>query len=352
MIFMQPKAIQSKTIQQAATQQAAQAIRNHEVVAFPTETVYGLGANAFSAEAVSKIFALKGRPAKNPLIVHIADLEQLALVASHVSDIAKLLIERFWPGPLTLILPKTMQIAANVTAGQSTVGVRMPNHPMAMELIRAAGVPIAAPSANVSGKPSSTSAQQVRANFPDLQYSLDGGPTELGLESTVLTLDPVPTILRPGALSREEIESVIGPVALAHSAPTQASQSVIAPGTAFKHYSPLTPLRLYGQSDYLGSKALLVDSTLRQSLLTAAETAEGRGERVLILTVTELAPYFTDYSVVNLGTAADLATVARNLFFHLHSIDNDEYDVALAHYFPALGLGLAINDRLKRAAQG
>src|SRR5512140_2703955 len=186
---------------------AAARLRRGEIVAFPTETVYGLGANALDEKAVAKIFAAKGRPHDNPMIVHVSDQKMLRRVVRGVPALASRLIERFWPGPLTLVLSKKSSIPSLVTAGLDTVAVRMPEG-LARDLVRLAGVPIAAPSANVSGRPSPTTAAHVAEDFPDV-YVLDGGPTEHGVESTVLALEPFPVVLRQGALSEESLRKVV-----------------------------------------------------------------------------------------------------------------------------------------------
>ena len=218
-------------------QQACEKLRKGLPVAFPTETVYGLGASIFSEEAILKIFALKKRPSDNPLIVHISNLKQLSLI---VESYPECLVNHFWPGPLTLILRKKDIVPSLVSAGLSTIGVRMPAHPMARALIEAFDEPLAAPSANVSGKPSSTTARHVREDFGEEVFILDGGPCTYGLESTVLALNP-PTILRPGAIKREELENFLQEkVFLA----TNCNERPASPGMKYKHYAPKAKVRL------------------------------------------------------------------------------------------------------------
>jgi len=226
---------------------AAELLRAGRLVAFPTETVYGLGANALDAEAVARIYAVKRRPATSPLIVHVASIEMAQSLVANWPEIAERLARRFWPGPLTLVLEKQLEkppvVPAVVTAGLPTVGVRMPAHPLALALIRAAGVPLAAPSANRFTELSPTTADHVRRGLgSDVDYILDGGPCSVGIESTVLSLaDPRPTLLRPGGISRPELETIVGPVASAHEAQAGAHPS---PGMHPRHYSPRTPLLL------------------------------------------------------------------------------------------------------------
>jgi L-threonylcarbamoyladenylate synthase len=218
---------------------AAELIRAGRLVAFPTETVYGLGANALDPAAVARIFAAKGRPRTSPLIVHVDSIEMARTLASHWSDAADLLARRYWPGPLTLVVPKRPLIPDIVTARLPTVGLRMPAHPLALELIRAAGVPIAAPSANRFTELSPTTAAHIPESLAD--YTLDGGPARVGIESTVLSLVDAPTLLRPGVIPITELESLIGPIVRA-AAPVEGAHA--SPGMHARHYRPATPLYL------------------------------------------------------------------------------------------------------------
>jgi len=218
---------------------AAGLIRAGRLVAFPTETVYGLGANALDAAAVERIFAAKGRPRTSPLIVHVASIEMAREVAAHWPDAAETLARRYWPGPLTLVVPKRETVPDIVTAGLPTVGLRVPAHPMALELIRAAGVPIAAPSANRFTELSPTAAVYVAEELAD--YVLDGGPARVGIESTVLSLVGAPTLLRPGVIPLPEIEQLIGRVEMGAS---PAPGPHASPGMHPRHYRPRTPLHL------------------------------------------------------------------------------------------------------------
>lgn len=289
-------------------------IRSGGLVAFPTETVYGLGADATSSDAVLGIYETKGRPRFNPLIVHVADLE-MARAYVEFSPLAEQLA-RFWPGPLTLVLPRRAGSGLSdlVTAGLDTVGIRVPAHPLAEALIRAAGRPVAAPSANRSGKLSPTTAAQVVANFGDRVPVLDGGPAMAGVESTILAVagDTV-TQLRAGALPREEIEAALGRP-IAGAAPNAA---ISAPGMLASHYAPEAHLRL----DADGPEP---------------------GEAFLGFGPGSASPY-------NLSPSGDLREAARNLFSLLHEMDGAHQRIAVAP-IPHRGLGEAINDRLQRAA--
>jgi len=239
-----------------ALEQAAAMLREGRLVAFPTETVYGLGANAYDAAAVRRIFAAKGRPSTSPLIVHVSGVAMAKKVVADWPEAAEKLAARYWPGPLTLVLPKSKRIPVEVTAGLETVGVRMPAHPVALALIRKARLPLAGPSANRFTELSPVSAEQVRSGLGDLvDLVLDGGRCRVGIESTVLSLaTPVPVLLRPGMVSREQIEALIGPVALA--AAVADGEAHAAPGQHSRHYSPRSPLRLGEPGDVAGTAYL------------------------------------------------------------------------------------------------
>ncbi len=223
---------------------AAELIRAGRLVAFPTETVYGLGANAIDPAAVERIYEAKGRPHSSPIICHISDLDMLNQLVAAWPEAAQKLAEKFWPGPLTLVLPKASAVPDLVTAGLPTVGIRMPAHPIAIELLKAAGVPIAAPSANRFTEVSPTTADHVRRSLGDrVDYILDGGPCTVGIESTVLSLvEPIPTVLRPGGISRQQIEEILGPTSYARQ--PEAGEAHTSPGLHRRHYRPKTRLYL------------------------------------------------------------------------------------------------------------
>jgi L-threonylcarbamoyladenylate synthase len=298
------------------------------LVAFATETVYGLGADARDARAVARIFEAKGRPHFDPLIVHLAELTWLERLVSSVPENARRLIDRFWPGPLTLVLPKTGLVPDLVTAGLPTVGVRMPAHPLALDLLRQAGTPVAAPSANLFGQVSPTTAQHVADQLGSrIDYILDGGTCSVGLESTVLDLSgPFPALLRPGGLNREQIEEAIGPVTSAEAVAHEASPQR-APGMLSAHYATRTPLVLAPIGDRLpevpriGLLAFVPEPSLDR--FAAAEILSPRG---------------------------DLAEAAANLFAAMRRLDGESLDLIVVRSVPNIGLGQAINDRLRRAA--
>ena len=318
--------------------QAAKLLKENQVVAFPTETVYGLGANACSDEAVQKIYQAKGRPSDNPLIVHIASVSKLDEIAMNVPDYAYQLIDQFWPGPLTLILPKKGdQLSTLVTAGLDTVGVRMPNHPIALALIQEADVPVAAPSANQSGKPSPTYASHV---FHDLNGKVsgivDGGATGIGVESTVLDCSTaIPTILRPGGVTREQLQEVIGEVNL-DQALIEDGHAPKAPGMKYTHYAPNVPLILVnGSRDFF------------QQLINQQQS---EGKRVGVLTTEEGVETLIADKVIACGSRNDLDSVAAQLFNVLRRFDEEDIDVIFSESFPQTGVGEAIMNRLRKAA--
>ena len=327
---------------------AAAVIRSGGLVAFPTETVYGLGAHALNAAAARRIFVAKERPASDPLIVHIAAMEQLAQVAASVPELALRLAAHFWPGPLTLVLPRQPVVPNEVTAGGESVAVRMPSHPVALALIRAAQVPIAAPSANRFSRPSPTTAQHVLDDLRGrVNVVLDGGPTEIGLESTVLSLlSETPLVLRPGGVSLEELREVVPNVVMRQlTYNVELSGEVLAsPGMLTKHYAPRVPLLVF-------TGAL---PRVHERLRGAAQQYINEGKRVGALLPEEEQDLFgaLPVQVVGLGAGADLATIGARLFAGLRELEHHDVDVILTRGFGSSGRGLAIGDRLLRASEG
>lgn len=296
-------------------------MRAGRLVAFPTETVYGLGANALDAEAVARIYAVKRRPATSPLIVHVASTEMARSLTSAWPENAERLAQKFWPGPLTLVLPNSGAIPLVVTAGLSTVGLRMPSHPVAIALIRAAGVPLAAPSANRFTELSPTTADHVRRSLDgDVDYVLDGGPCDVGIESAVLSLaESRPVLLRPGGISRADIESLIGPIDLAE-APRGAHPS---PGMHARHYSPRTPLFLVSNGELPEQGRGIYLRHTRSPRLDGAEVRQ----------MPQSAP---DY--------------AARLYGALHEADDANVDWIAVDLPPVSPAWEAVHDRLRRAA--
>jgi L-threonylcarbamoyladenylate synthase len=296
-------------------------LRSGGVVALPTETVYGLAALVWDAPAVARIFDVKRRPAFDPLIVHVADRAALERVVARVPSAAETLIARFWPGPLTLVFPKRDRVPGLVTAGLATVAVRMPSHPVAWAVLRGLGEPLAAPSANAFGALSPTRAAHVAESLgPDVDLILDAGPTQYGIESTIVALEPEPTLLRSGAIAVEEIEDAIGP--LARGAPGPVS----APGQLAMHYAPRTALRVVDPAD------VPLEERAGAGVLTLRNEFEGYAAgRVL-------------------SHNGDLREAAAAFFEALHELDALGVERIDAEPFEERGLGLAIMDRLRRAA--
>jgi L-threonylcarbamoyladenylate synthase len=322
---------------------AAAVIRAGGLVAFPTETVYGLGADALNEDAVRKIFLAKERPADDPLIVHIASASQLPQLARQIPQRAWDLIERFWPGPLTLVLPKTERVPTVTTGGLDTVAVRMPSHPVAKRLIELSAVPIAAPSANRFGRPSPTIAKHVWEDLHGrIDLILDGGPTPIGVESTVLdlTVDP-PLVLRPGGVTLEELRAVLGDVQMLDAAYTEAAKR--SPGTRSRHYAPRAQVLLVEQGaaeaalKELSGKRVGVLVYLTRSLSVYGEgqgEVRGAGGEVIIIQMPR-----------------SLKAYARRLFAVLRELDEQGVDVIVVEKLQERGLGRAIMDRLRRASQ-
>lgn len=327
----------------AAIAEAAALIRAGDLVAFPTETVYGLGADGLNREAVAKIFQAKGRPGDNPLILHISALDQITpLIACELSPVAKKMADAFWPGPLTMIFPKSARVPENVSAGLSTVAIRFPAHPDAQRLIAAAETPIAAPSANRSGKPSPTTANHV---FEDMDgripLILDGGECLVGVESTVVDMTgSVPHILRPGGITAEQIAQVAGAseVDSAVMRPLAEGEKPRSPGMAHRHYAPNGQLTVFtGDSD-----------RVIQRIQSEYDCAKANGSRPLILSMEAHVASYGDRRIESLG--ANETAMAHRLFALLRDADHMEADVLFAEGVEAKGVGLAVMNRLGRAA--
>ncbi|MCW3054323.1 MAG: translation factor [Chthonomonadales bacterium] len=316
-----------------AIAQAAERLRQGDLVAFPTETVYGLGANALDAEAVARIFAAKGRPARNPLIVHVAEVSAVQEIVTAWPESAKRLAEAFWPGPLTLVLPRHPCIPDIVTGGGPTVGVRIPAHPVAQALLRVAGIPVAAPSANRSLQLSPTRAEHVFQSLDGrIPLILDGGATSGGLESTVLDLSgEVPQLLRPGLLRPTDIEAIIGPIRRPEERPAPADDAPLpAPGMLSRHYAPRAPLELTANGP----------ARLRQLL--------AQGRHVGWLTFEPTPPNLPGLKALSLSR--DPALYANRLYAALHELDAAGVDAILVDTPPAEEAWMAVRDRLERAS--
>jgi L-threonylcarbamoyladenylate synthase len=324
---------------------AADILRSGGLVAFGTETVYGLGVNALDEQAVARVFEAKNRPHFDPLIVHIADRKWIDRLAEQLSPAAKALADSFWPGPLTIVLPKREIVPDLVTSGLPSVAIRMPSHPLALELLNKVDLPIAAPSANPFGQISPTTAQHVLDNLGDrIDLILDGGPCDVGVESTVVLMTVErPRILRHGGVTQEQLEQVVGPVEVHcpedngesptstqdHGRGTQAG--VVAPGMLAQHYSPTTPLALVNDVSAVSFSGKRV-GLLRLS--KSSNVADEEPEFAVVETLTD---------------DGDLRTAAAGFFAALRRLDSSGLDLIVAESFPEEGLGRALNDRLRRA---
>ena len=326
---------------------AAERLRAGGLVAFPTETVYGLGANAFDEQAIERIFEVKRRPSYDPLIVHIASIEQLDAVASDVPELARRFAEGFWPGPLTLVLKKRPRVAANVSSGMDTVAVRMPDHKIPLALIEACGVPVAAPSANLFTRPSPTLAQHVLDDLDGhVDIVLDGGSTLIGLESTVLDLTgTTPGVLRPGGVPLEALRQVVPTLEVGQRfVKSEGVAALSSPGMLAKHYSPSARFLLFTGSS---------KDTPRRYLEVVREIVK-RGGRVGLMTFDEDAGKFSGLGVelARLGSESDLTAIGQNLFARMRELEKKNVDLIVMRAVKSQGLGVTIWDRLFRAADG
>ena len=305
---------------------AARLLHDGQVVAIPTETVYGLAGNAYLPSALAQIFAIKERPTFDPLIVHICEISQLADIAENIPEAAYALAKAYWPGPMTMILPKKECIPDLCTSGLPSVAVRFPSHPVAQEIIWKAGVPLAAPSANLFKHVSPTTAEHVAAQLADrgLAGIVDGGPCNVGVESTIVSLVGEPTVLRPGAITPEMIAKVIGDVKVKEST-SKPGQAMAAPGQCDTHYRPQVPL-FYGE---IPEGFELPKNCVRIAF----------GNRPGVIPAT-----------LNLSESGNMLEATAKLYAYMHDLDDPKYDMILVDPIPNVGVGMALNDRLKRAS--
>lgn len=330
----------TKTIKKEELQVAAELIRAGELVAFPTETVYGLGANALDPEAVKKIFLAKKRPGDNPLIVHIWDASQLSLVTEEIPFLAKKLMEEFWPGPLTILFRRSKNICDEVTAGLDTVAVRMPRHPLAKALLKEAGVPIAAPSANVSGKPSPTRAWHVKEDMDGrIACIIDGGAAEGGLESTVVDVLEEPLVLRPGGVTLEMLRKIEPSFSL-DPALHENVQKAKSPGQKYKHYAPNAEVEVY----------VLEGDALIETIKNRIEKLEK--EKVGLMVCSEHVSAFLGYQVMDMGQKSNPEIASEKLFEGFRTFDKMGVELILVEGFSDTHMGLALMNRLKKASKG
>lgn len=324
---------------------AAALIRDGEIVAFPTETVYGLGADGLNEDAVKKIFHAKGRPQDNPLILHVDSIDMLEQLVMDIPPAARLCMEKFWPGPLTILFRRLEIVPDIITAGLETVAIRMPSHPVALRLISLSGAPIAAPSANSSGKPSPTRAEHVLEDMDGkIPLIIDGGETGVGLESTVLDLTgDKPMILRPGGITLEDVRKFL-PNAIVDPALSSSDRDMIpkSPGQKYRHYAPKAQMILVS-----GESRRVVDEIKR---ITAE--AELKGMKVGIMCCTENKINYYAYRIADMGSLEDKDTIAHNLFHIIRDLDRSKVDLIVCEAVGEDEIGLAIMNRLLKAAGG
>ncbi len=331
-------------IDSSAIKELSEALKNGKLVVFPTETVYGIGANALDYDAVNKIFKAKGRPTDNPLIVHVSNKEMINNIAKDISNIEQKLIDNFMPGPITIILNKKNNIPSNVTCNLDTVGIRMPENIIARKIIESSGVPIAAPSANISGKPSGTNIQDIKKELDNkVDYIVDGGECEIGLESTVVKVENgIVNILRPGKISPEDIQNLGLSVKLDSHIFNEVKneEKVQSPGMKHKHYAP-------------NAKAVLVCSDNEERKIEQIKELikenKDNYKNIFVLGFEEHSKYFNDVNFLSFGTNNDLNLVSKNIFSSLRKLDKQKCDFCIVEGVKKQGIGIAILNRLIRA---
>lgn len=336
------KKIDSSCIDQKIMQEAGELLKAGALVAFPTETVYGLGANALDEKAAAKIYAAKGRPSDNPLIVHIADMESLDLITKEIPKAAVKLAEKFWPGPLTMVFQKSDAVPYGTTGGLDTVAVRMPSHPIALEMIRCGGGYIAAPSANTSGRPSPTLAEHVAEDMDGIiPMILDGGAVGIGIESTIVDLtEEIPTILRPGFITKEMLEEVVGEVQIDKGLSADSKTPPKAPGMKYRHYAPKADLIIIE-----GNAEAVVEKI---NVLT--EENESKGICTGVIGTEESVQNYRKGLVKSIGTRADELTISSHLYGILREFDESDVKIIYSESFAEGAMGSAIMNRLLKAA--
>lgn len=343
MIQTEQIVIDEKNIDMDAIKRAGKILKKGGLVAFPTETVYGLGGDALNSQSSGKIYAAKGRPSDNPLIVHIAEMQSLKKIVKDIPEAGKKLADAFWPGPLTLIFNKNEVVPEETTGGLDTVAVRMPSHEIALALIEAGGGYIAAPSANISGKPSPTLAKYVAEDMKGkIEMIIDGGAIEIGLESTIVDLtEHTPTILRPGYITLEMLKEVLGDVNVDRTIlDANSKQAPKAPGMKYKHYAPKGDLTIIDGNQL----------AVRQKIDELTKEQQRKGEKVGIIGTEEnIAYYFAD-SVKSVGSRTDEESIGKTLYQSLREFDDENITIIYAEAFSSVGMGQAIMNRLLKAA--
>lgn len=336
--------VDTKNPEKSVLTEAAEILKNGGLVAFPTETVYGLGANGLDEKACKRIYEAKGRPSDNPLILTIGDLDGLYKIVGKVTENAKKIIDAFWPGPITLVLPKADCVPETVTGGLDTVAVRYPSNKIARELIKIAGIPVAAPSANSSGKPSPTRASHVEFDLNGkIEMIIDGGAADWGLESTILDVsEDKPVLLRPGAVTQDMIEDVVGEIDVDPAVYSKPDGNIVpkAPGMKYKHYSP-------------SAKVILVSGSMENVISTINEKIsadEKNGLRVGVMATTQTKDRYIGGEVLVVGDRTKPETIGANLFKILRKFDFIGVDIVYSEVFDEDGEGAAIMNRLNKAA--
>ena len=336
------KIVDENCIDEKIMEEAGELLKSGALVAFPTETVYGLGANALDEKAAAKIYAAKGRPSDNPLIIHIADMESLGLITEEIPKAAYMLAEKFWPGPLTMVMKKSDVVPYGTTGGLDTVAVRMPSHPIALEMIRHGGGYIAAPSANTSGRPSPTLASHVADDMDGIiPMILDGGAVGIGIESTIVDLtEEIPTILRPGFITKEMLEEVVGEVQIDKGLEADAKTPPKAPGMKYRHYAPKAEL-------------IIVEGARENVVSKINELTANNQKKGIVTGVIGTEETISNYSaqiVKSMGTRNDELSISSHLYSILREFDESEAEVIYSESFEEGAMGSAIMNRLLKAA--
>ena len=345
-------------IEDEELREAAAILRSGGLVAFPTETVYGLGGNALDEAAAGKLYAAKGRPSDYPLIAHVSCIGEVAPLVREIPEAGRKLMEAFWPGPLTMIFPKSEKVPYGTTGGLDTVAIRMPDDPVASRLIALAGVPVAAPSANTSGRPSPTTADHVWQDMNGkIEMIIDGGPVGIGVESTIVDVSAgTPAVLRPGAITMEMLTDVLGEVSVdpAILGPMSADVKPKAPGMKYKHYAPKADLTLVEPEGMKGVEPGCLDAgPLMRMVETVRELAEEKaraGYKVGVICTDESRHCYTQGVIRSIGARKSQASVAHNLYALLREFDDLDVDYIFSESFPSDHLGQAIMNRLSKAA--
>jgi L-threonylcarbamoyladenylate synthase len=334
--------VNENCIDEKVMEEAGELLKSGALVAFPTETVYGLGANALDEKAAAKIYAAKGRPSDNPLIIHIADMESLGLITEEIPKAAYLLAEKFWPGPLTMVMKKSEVVPYGTTGGLDTVAVRMPSHPIALEMIRHGGGYIAAPSANTSGRPSPTLASHVADDMDGIiPMILDGGAVGIGIESTIVDLtEEIPTILRPGFITKEMLEEVVGEVQIDKGLSADAKTPPKAPGMKYRHYAPKAELIIVegAEKSVIEKINQLTEMNLKEEIVTGVIGTE------------ETVSKYHAKIVKSMGTRNDELSISSHLYSILREFDESDAQVIYSESFEEGAMGNAIMNRLLKAA--